>query len=76
MIKEALLGALRRVAQNIPGYSLFTKILGRDPLTGESIERDTVQIIEEFLILIGRREHLEKMRETGTIQRVADWIDT
>lgn len=76
MIKEALISALRRFAGRIPGYSLFAKILGRDPLTGESIQRNTADIIEEFLILIGRRQHLEKMRETGTIQRVAKWIDT
>ena len=76
MIKEALLGALRRVAESIPGYRLFTMILGRDPLTGQGVERNTARIIEEFLLLIGQREHLEKMRETGTLQRVATWIDT
>ena len=74
-VKEALLGALRRVAAALPGYSLLTKILGRDPLTGEAVPATTAQIIEEFLILIGQRQHLEKMRETGTIARVAAWID-
>ncbi len=75
MVKEALLAGLRRVANALPGYSLLTKILRRDPLTGEAVEASTAQIIEEFLILIGQRQHLEKMRETGTIARVAAWID-
>lgn len=75
LVKEALFSRLRRIANGLPGYSLLTKILRRDPLTGEGVEASTAQIIEEFLILIGQRRHLEKMRETGTVQRVADWID-
>ncbi len=75
MVKDALLSRLRSIANSLPGYSLLTKILRRDPLTGEGVESSTEQIIEEFLILIGQRRHLEKMRETGTIQRVAAWID-
>lgn len=75
LVKDALLVRLRTIANRLPGYSLLTKILRRDPLTGEAVSATTVQIIEEFLILIGQRRHLEKMRETGTVQRVANWID-
>ncbi len=75
MIKEALLNGLRRIATALPGYTLLTKILHRDPFTGEAVEAGTAQIIEEFLLLIGQRQHVEKMRETGTIERVAAWID-
>ena len=74
-LKEALLERLRRVAAAVPGYDILTMILGQDPLTGQAVARDTAQIIERFLILIGQRDHVRKMRETGTLQRAADWID-
>ena len=75
LIKEALLSTLKAVAESFPGYPLLTKILGKDPLTGEIITATTAEIIEEFLILIGKEQELEKRREEGTIQRTADWID-
>ncbi len=75
MIKDALIAALKAVAEAFPGYPLFTKILGMDPLTGEEVISTTAEKIEDFLVLIGKERELEKMRQEGTIQETADWLD-
>ena len=75
LIKDALMTALKAIADAFPGYPLLTKILGQDPLTGEEVVSTTAEKIEDFLILIGRERELEKMRQEGTLQQSADWLD-
>ena len=75
LIKEALMTGLKALAESTPGYPLLTKLLGRDPLTGEEAISTTAEKIEAFLILIGKEQELERMRAEGTIQETADWID-
>ncbi|WPR75103.1 DUF4157 domain-containing protein [Algoriphagus sp. NG3] len=75
LIKEALMAGLRALADAFPGYPLLTKLLGHDPLTGEEVVSTTAEKIEDFLILIGKEQELERMRAEGTIQDTADWID-
>lgn len=74
-IRDALVTALHSFAMDVPGYSLLTKVIGRDPIINEDVDASTVEIIEDFLILINREEELEKMHEEGTVQETADWID-
>ena len=75
LIKEALMTGLKALAESTPGYPLLTKLLGRDPLTGEEVISTTAEKIEAFLTLIGKEQELERMRAEGTIQETADWID-
>lgn len=75
LIKDALMTALKAIADAFPGYPLLTKILGQDPLTGEEVVSTTAEKIEDFLILIGKERELEKMRQEGTLQQSADWLD-
>jgi len=75
LIKNALVRFLKAFAQSIPGYTLLTKILGKDPLTDEPVEATTAEIIADFLMLIGAERELQKMQEEGTLQETADWID-
>ncbi|WP_051315149.1 eCIS core domain-containing protein [Algoriphagus terrigena] len=75
LIKEALMTALKALADTFPGYPLLCKLLGQDPLTGEEITSTTAEKIEAFLILIGKEQELERMQAEGTIQKTADWID-
>lgn len=77
LVKNALIGVLRSMAiDRMPAYLLLTKILGRDPITGERVQATTVEILEDFLRLINADDELEQMRERGTLQKTADWIDT
>jgi phage-related protein len=75
LIKDALVSFLKSFAESIPGYTLLTKILGRDPLTDESVEATTADIIADFLMLIGAERELQKMQEEGTLAETAAWID-
>ena len=42
----------------MPAYGLLTKILHYDPITSEEVPATTVQILEDFLRLIGKEEEL------------------
>lgn len=75
-IKEALVLPLHQLVSTNQAYALLTKILRFDPITGQAVSATTVEILEGFLRLIGRETEIEQMREKGTLQRTADWIDT
>lgn len=77
LLKSALVKVLKAMAiDRLPAYRLLTKILRRDPLTGEEVPATTVEILEDFLRLINANDELAQMREKGTLQKTADWIDT
>jgi hypothetical protein len=76
LIKDAALDVLEPLLEADPAWSLMTKVLRRDPLRGEPVEATTVEILDDFLRLIGRETELQQMREKGTLQETADWIDT
>ncbi len=59
-----------------PIWDLTKKVLHYDPLRGEDVEAPTVDIIADFLRLIGQEERLAQMQERGTLQETADWLDT
>lgn len=76
LLKDALVSVLKAMAiDRLPAYRLLTKILHRDPLTGEEVPATTVEILEDFLRMINANDELEQMRERGTLQKTADWID-
>ena len=59
-----------------PVWNLAKEVLHYDPLLGVAVHAPTVQIIADFLTLIGQTERLEQMRQRGTLQETADWLDT
>jgi hypothetical protein len=59
-----------------PVWSLVKKVIHYDPLRGEAVDAPTVEIIADFLRLIGQEERLAQMEERGTLQETADWLDT
>jgi hypothetical protein len=76
MIKEALLGALQRVAESMPGYRLLTVVLGRDPFTGQGIARNAVNLIRGFMEFVpGGEEKFRNLQESGAIDRAFAWLE-
>jgi hypothetical protein len=75
-IKEALIGVAEPILAENKAWSLIKKIIKYDPLRDEAVNATTVEILEDFLILIGKQTELEQMREKGTLQKTADWLDT
>lgn len=59
-----------------PVWNLATKVMHYNPLTGADVTASTVEIISDFLTLIGQDEVLAQMTERGTLQETADWVDT
>jgi phage-related protein len=59
-----------------PVWNLTKKVLHYDPLRGVDVDAPTVEIIADFLRLIGEEERLAQMEERGTLQQTADWLDT
>lgn len=59
-----------------PVWDLTKQVLHNDPLRGVPVEAPTVEILAGFLRLIGKQDALEQMRERGTLQETADWLDT
>ncbi|WP_052411651.1 eCIS core domain-containing protein [Streptomyces sp. NRRL S-118] len=59
-----------------PVWELAKKVLHHDPLHGTPVTAPTVEILADFLKLIGREQTLEQLRERGTLQQAADWLDT
>ncbi|TDO68900.1 helix-turn-helix resolvase-like protein [Flavobacterium chryseum] len=75
-IKEALIGVAEPILAENKAWSLIKKIIKYDPLRDEEVNATTVEILEDFLILIDKQTELEQMREKGTLQKTADWLDT
>lgn len=59
-----------------PIWTLTKQVLGYDPLLGVDVNDPTVEILANFLRLIGQEEALAQMQERGTLQETADWLDT
>lgn len=59
-----------------PVWSLAKKVFHYDPLRGEEVNAPTVEILADFLRLIGKQDALAQMQERGTLQQTADWLDT
>ncbi|WP_241676488.1 DUF4157 domain-containing protein [Flavobacterium pectinovorum] len=75
-IKEALIGVAEPILAENKAWALIKKIIKYDPLRDEAVNATTVEILADFLILIGKETELEQMREKGTLQKTADWLDT
>ncbi|MBK6872039.1 MAG: DUF4157 domain-containing protein [Kineosporiaceae bacterium] len=58
-----------------PVWSLATKIFHHDPLRGVDVEASTVDILADFMHLVGEDAALEQMRERGTLETTAAWLD-
>ena len=58
-----------------PVWDLGTKVFHYDPLKGEVVNAPTAEILADFLHLIGKDEALARMRERGTLERTAEWLD-
>ncbi|MGY1727855.1 DUF4157 domain-containing protein [Geodermatophilus sp. SYSU D01062] len=83
-VLDALLELVRQAVRDVAepllaenrAWGLATKILRHDPLRDQPVEATTVEILEDFLVLIGRETELEQMRARGTLQETAAWLDT
>ncbi|MBM0740406.1 DUF4157 domain-containing protein [Phormidium sp. CLA17] len=76
LIKEAVVGVAEGLLAENRAWALIKKILHHDPLRDQPVNATTVEILEDFLRLIGKEQELEQMRSRGTLEETAAWIDT
>ncbi|MFG1609209.1 DUF4157 domain-containing protein [Actinoplanes sp. NPDC049265] len=79
LVRNAVAGLvepLLRRPEVRPVWDLATQLFRHDPLRGTEVRVPTVEILAGFLTLIGREQTLAQLRERGTLQAAADWLDT
>ncbi|MEX2639608.1 MAG: DUF4157 domain-containing protein [Balneolales bacterium] len=60
----------------LPGYGLFTVFMGKDPVSGDQVDRNGLNFIEQGLEIIPNgREYREKLAAEGALEEAATWID-
>lgn len=77
IVKNYLINSLINfVKEHTTAYPLLTVILGRDPISGEVVERTPIALLRGFMLLSeSGAEQLRQMEESGSLQKAADWLD-
>jgi hypothetical protein len=74
--RDYLLNLVRDFVTSFPGYRAFCVILGRDPVTGEFVERNGRNFIEAGLDIIPGGSLLrQKLESTGIMNDASVWLD-
>jgi phage-related protein len=74
--KDWLLEQLRDLVVEIPGYKLFTVVIGRDPITDQVVPRNGLNFIEAGLDLIPFGDQIKsKLEEKGALAEAGIWLD-
>lgn len=70
-----ILDGLAALAANLPGYTLLTLILGRNPINQAVVERNAVNVLRAFMGLIPGGEVLfQVLQRQGVIDRLGAWL--
>jgi hypothetical protein len=76
LIKDAILKPLAKLAEGTEGYNLLKGILGKDPITGESVERSAETLLGPLLKMIGLGDVWQKMQDAKAIPRAWAWFQS
>jgi hypothetical protein len=76
MIKDAALDLAEGFLADNRAWDLIKKILGYDPLRDQEVSATPAEILEEFLLLIGKEQEVEQMKARGTLEETANWLAT
>lgn len=64
------------MAANMPGYRLFTVVIGKDPITDKTVEQNGRNFIEAGLDIIpDGKDYKQKLEKDGTLEKAAKWLD-
>ncbi len=71
-----ILDGLAALAANVPGYTLLTLIIGRNPINLRAVERSAVNVLRAFMGLIPGGEILfQVLQRYGVVDRLGAWIN-
>ena len=72
-LRDRALGSLAAQAEQIPGYSLLSAVLGRNVLTGAEVPRTPVTLVSGLAGLIPGGRAALQLQRAGVLQRASDW---
>jgi hypothetical protein len=74
---NAALTFIKDHARSIPGYDVLAFIIGKDPITQETVDRNAVNLLKAVAGLIpGGAQLFENIQKAGVIQRAYEWFST
>lgn len=66
---------INKVAKNVPGFTLITVIIGKNPITGDAVPRTAKNLLGGFLGLIpGGTALFDKLNKAGAIDEAFSWL--
>lgn len=70
-----ILDGLAALAAHLPGFTLLTLVIGRNPINQRAVERSPVNILRAFMGLIPGGELLfQVLQRQGVVDRLGAWI--
>ena len=74
-LKETFMQPLADFCREIPGYSLVTVMLGRDPFTDAPVARTPLNVVRAVAEFIpGGRERVDQLVESRALERAYTWF--
>jgi Domain of unknown function (DUF4157) len=75
-IREKLLGPVAQLFTKIPGYSLLTLALGKDPVSGAKVERNATNLVQAVLSIIpGGDKIFKNLQESKGLEKTFTWLN-
>jgi len=76
LIKDAILKPIAKLAEGTEGYNLLKGVLGKDPITGDPVDRSAETLLGPLLNMIGLGDVWQKMQQAKAIPRAWAWFQT
>ena len=74
-LKETFMQPLSNFCREIPGYTLVTVLLGRDPFTNAAVPRTAINVVRAFAEFIpGGTEKVNQLVESRALERAYQWF--
>jgi len=74
LIKDAILKPIAAFARTTSGYPLLCTVMGKDPITGETVPQDATALLGGFMKFIGEEETWNTMQKANAIPRAYAWF--
>ena len=74
LIKDAILKPIAAFAATTRGYPLLRTVMGKDPITGETVLQDAESLLGAFLTFIGEDELWATMQKAKAVPRAFAWF--
>lgn len=76
IVKDAILKPIAKLAEGTEGYNLLKGVLGKDPITGDPVDRSAETLLGPLLRMIGLGDVWQKMEQSKAIPRAWQWFQS